>query len=96
MTSEREKWKIDKIANKARRNINALSPELHEKVIRRFECLEKDPFDNVVKAEGKENIFRGRIGDYRFYFRVYFTSRLIEIALFDHRSNIKRKTIEKI
>jgi mRNA-degrading endonuclease RelE of RelBE toxin-antitoxin system len=96
MTSERKKWKIDKIANKARRNINALSSKLQEKVIRRFECLEKDPFDNMVKAEGKENIFRGWLGDYRFYFRVYFTSRLIEIVLFDHKSNIKRKTIEKI
>lgn len=69
---------------------------MHEKVIRRLECLEKDPFDTVVKAEGKENIYRGRIGDYRFYFRAHFTLRLIEIVLFEHKSNIKRKTIEKI
>jgi len=54
MNSESKPWKIDKITNKARRNINALSPKFHEKVIKRFECLQKKPFDNVVKAEGKE------------------------------------------
>jgi mRNA-degrading endonuclease RelE of RelBE toxin-antitoxin system len=96
MTSEIKTWKIDKIANKAKRNINSLSSKYQNKVIDRFERLEKNPFDNVVKAEGKENIFRGRIGNYRFYFRVNFTQSLIEIVLFDHKSNIKRKTIQKL
>lgn len=96
MTSNKEIWKIDKIANKARKNINALSINFHHKVIQRFENLEKKPFDNVVKAEGKENIYRSRIGSYRFYFRVYFKSRTIDIILFDHKSNIKRKTIQKL
>lgn len=96
MTLEKEIWKIDRIATKARKNINSLSHRLHKKVMKRFEYLEKEPFDNVIKAQGKENIYRGRIGNYRFYFIPHFTPRLIEIVLFDHKSNIKRKTIQKL
>jgi len=96
MTSKRERWTIDKIANRASKNISSLDLKLHEEVIRKLSDLENNPFDNVRKAEGKRNIYRGRIGDYRFYFRVDFQLKLIDIVLFDHKSNIKRKTIQRL
>ncbi len=96
MNTKTEKWKINKFANKAKKNINALSSDLHQKVIRQLENLEKKPFGNVVKAEGKENIYRERIGSYRLYFRVDFRTKSIEIILFDHKSNIKKKIIQRL
>ena len=50
----------------------------------------------LKKAQGKKNIYRGRIGDYRYYFRIFPESKSIEIVVFDHRSNIKKKTIQKL
>ena len=50
----------------------------------------------LKKAQGKKNIYRGRIGDYRYYFRIFPESKSLEIVVFDHRSNIKKKTIQKL
>ena len=92
MASEGRKWVIEKVANKARKNIDALSLEFQEEVIRRFDRLEKSPFENdIKKISGKKNFYRGRIGEYRYYFRTFPQSKSIEILLFEHRSISKRK-----
>ena len=97
MTSERRKWVIEKIANRAKKNIYALSVEFQEEVIKRFNHLEKNPYKNdIKKILGMKNYYRGRIGEYRYYFRTFPESRSIEILLFEHRSNIKKKTIQRL
>ena len=97
MTSEGRKWVIEKIANKARRNIDAFNLEFQEEVIKRFDRLEKNPFENdIKKISGKKNFYRGRIGKYRYYFRTFPQSKSIEILLFEHCSNIKKKTIQRM
>jgi len=93
--SKRKRWVVSKIAKSAKRNIDNL--EFKEQVIKRFECLQDNPFEgDIKKAKGKKNIYRGRIGDYRYYFRIFLESRSIEIVVFDHRSNIKKKTIQRL
>ena len=97
MSSKRRKWIIEKIANKARRNIDALTLEFQEEVIKRFDRLEKNPFqDDIKKISGKKNYYRGRIGEYRYYFRTLPESKTIEILLFEHRSSLKKKTIQRL
>ena len=97
MTSEKRKWIIEKIANRARRSIDTLTLEIKEEVIKRFECLERNPFeDDIKKISGKKNFYRGRIGEYRYYFRTFPESRSIEILLFEYRSDIKRKTVQRL
>jgi len=72
MSSKRRKWVIEKIVNKVRRNIDALSLEFQEEIIKRFDSLEKNPFENdIKKISGKKNYYRGRIGKYRYYFRIF-------------------------
>jgi len=72
MSSKRRKWVIEKIVNKVRRNIDALSLEFQEEIIKRFDSLEKNPFENdIKKISGKKNYYRGRIGEYRYYFRIF-------------------------
>ena len=96
MISKRRSWVVGKIANSAKSNINNLEYEFKEQVIKSFECLQDNPFKgDVKKAKGKKNIHRGRIGDYRYYFRIFPESKSIEILVFDHRSNIKKKTIQR-
>jgi len=97
MISEGKKWVIEKIANKARRNIDALNLAFQEEVIKRFDRLEKNPFENdIKKISGKKNFYRGRIGKCRYYFRTFPQSKSIEILLFEHRSDIKKKTIQRM
>ena len=97
MIPKRKRWVVSKIAKSAKRNIDNLEFEFKEKVIKRFEHLQDNPFEgDIKKALGKKNIYRGRIGDYRYYFRIFPESKSIEIVVFDHRSNIKKKTIQRL
>ena len=80
MTWKKKRWTISKISKSAKRNIEGLELEYKEQVIKRFESLQGNPFKgDIKKAQGKKNIFRGRIGDYRFYFRIFPESKSIEI-----------------
>jgi len=92
----RKRWVVSKIAKSAKRNVDNLEFEFKEQVIKRFERLQENPFeDDIKKAKGKKNIYRGRIGDYRYYYRIFPESKSIEILVFDHRGNIKKKTIQR-
>ncbi len=65
---------------------------LHE-----LEALELNPYGcDIKKIKGKTNIFRGRIGNYRYYFRLISSLKSIEILLFETRGNIKQKNIQRM
>ena len=97
MTSAEENWCIGKIANTARRSIESLDLETQEKILAELEGLQTDPFSGDVKRiKGKKDIFRLRSGKFRVYFRVLFSSRLIEILLFDQRGAIKDKNVQRL
>lgn len=44
MASQKKNWFISDIARNAQTNIENLNIEFREEVIKRFECLEKNPF----------------------------------------------------
>jgi mRNA-degrading endonuclease RelE of RelBE toxin-antitoxin system len=95
--SDRKKWTITKIASSAYDNILSLDIEYQELVEKKLDSLQDNPYEgDIKKIQGKKNIYRGRIGDYRFYFRTLPESKSIEILLFEHRSDIKKKTIQRL
>jgi mRNA-degrading endonuclease RelE of RelBE toxin-antitoxin system len=97
VTLKKERWVISKISNSARKNIENLDIEVQEKIISRLEHLQENPLGGEVrKVQGKKNIFREKVDDYRLYFRISPESKTIEIVLFDSRGKIKRKTIQRI
>ena len=97
MNSKKEKWVISKISNTAQKNIENLNIETQEKIISRLDCLLENPWKgNVKKVQGKKNIFREKVDEYRFYFRIYPESKSIEVLLFEHRGRFKRKTIQRL
>ncbi|TFG54501.1 MAG: hypothetical protein E4H35_07335 [Candidatus Aminicenantes bacterium] len=97
MTSPAVSWRISKIANDARKTIESLDLEKQERILIKLESLQADPFlGDVKKVKGKKNIFRLRVEDSRIYFRLNISIRSIEILLFDHRGQIKDKSIERL
>ena len=97
MASRRSEWKISKISHSAEKNIKALEPNAQRSLINHFERLQDNPFHKgIKKVEGKKNIFRGRIGNVRYYFRIIPETKSIEILMVDSRGQIKRKTIQRL
>jgi mRNA-degrading endonuclease RelE of RelBE toxin-antitoxin system len=90
-------WRISKIANVARRAIEAFDLETQERILTELEGLQTDPFSGDVKRiKGKKDVLRLRSGRFRVYFRIIPLSRSIEILLFDQRGAIKSKNIQRI
>jgi mRNA-degrading endonuclease RelE of RelBE toxin-antitoxin system len=97
VTSKGKKWRIAKIANSARKNILDLEPESQKVVLRQLKALELNPYGcDIKKISGKTNIYRGRIGNYRYYFRLISSLKTIEILLFETRGSIKQKNIQRM
>jgi mRNA-degrading endonuclease RelE of RelBE toxin-antitoxin system len=95
--SDRKRWTIKKIASSTYHNILSLDIKYQELVEKKLGSLQDNPYEgDIKKIQGKKNIYRGRIGDYRFYFRTFPESKSIEILLFEHRSDIKKKTIQRL
>jgi mRNA-degrading endonuclease RelE of RelBE toxin-antitoxin system len=91
------KWTITRIARTAAAKIESLDPELQEQVLLRLDELQANPYQgDVKKIQGKFNIYRLRIGEYRLYFRLIPESRTIETLLFESRGAIKKKTIQRL
>jgi mRNA-degrading endonuclease RelE of RelBE toxin-antitoxin system len=62
-----------------------------------MEALELNPYGcEIKKIAGKTNIYRGRIGKYRYYFRLISSLKSIEILLFETRGKIKQKNIQRM
>ena len=49
MPLQKKNWVISEIAKSAKTNIENLDIKFQEKIIKRFECLEKDPFLGDIK-----------------------------------------------
>ncbi len=97
MTSPEESWRISKIANEARRAIGSLDLETQERILTELEGLQANPFlGDVKRIKGKKDIYRRRSGRFRVYFRIIPLSRSIEILLFDQRSAIKDKNVQRL
>jgi mRNA-degrading endonuclease RelE of RelBE toxin-antitoxin system len=97
VASKKGEWKITKISNSARKNIEALESNLQKALIKDFDALQNNPFQKKIKkVEGKKNIYRGRIGEIRYYYRLLNESKEIEILLVQSRGRIKKRTIQRL
>jgi len=97
VSSPGKTWRISKIANQARRAIEALDLDTQGKILRELDSLQSSPFSgDIKKIKGKNDIYRVRMGSFRIYFRIVLASREIEILVFDQRGSIKDKTLKRI
>jgi mRNA-degrading endonuclease RelE of RelBE toxin-antitoxin system len=97
VTSRRNEWKITKVSNSARKNIKILDSNSQKALIKNLDALQDNPFQkNIKKVEGKKNIYRGRMGGVRYYFRIISETKSIEILMVESRGQIKRKAIQRL
>jgi mRNA-degrading endonuclease RelE of RelBE toxin-antitoxin system len=98
VTSKRtNKWKIAKVSNSAKKNIEALDSASQKALIKNLDSLQNNPLQkNIKKIEGKKNIYRGQMGKVRYYFRIISEEKSIEILMVDSRGQIKKKSIQRL
>jgi len=97
VASGRNEWKITKVSNSAKKNIEALDSKSQKALIKNLVALQNNPFQkDIKKVEGKKNIYRGRIGGVRYYFRIISETKSIEILMVNYRGQIKRKSVQRL
>ena len=97
MASRKSEWKITKISNRARKNIEALELNSQKSLLNHFDKLQNNlSQEDIKKVEGKKNIYRGRTGSVRYYFRIISETKSIEILMVDSRGQIKKKSIQRL
>jgi len=93
----RDKWKITKVSNSAKKNIKALDSASQKALIKNLDALQNKPFQkDIKKIEGKKNVYRGRVGKVRHYFRIISEVKSIEILMVNFRGQVKRKSIQRM
>jgi mRNA-degrading endonuclease RelE of RelBE toxin-antitoxin system len=95
--SQKKSWEIKRVANSAHKYLSRLDIKTQENILIKMERLEYDPYvGNIKKVEGKKDIYRLRVDDYRIYYRLQPRIQTIEILLINHKSGIKDKAIQRL
>ncbi|MHC1595632.1 MAG: type II toxin-antitoxin system RelE family toxin [Candidatus Syntropharchaeales archaeon] len=72
--------------------LEKLDKSQKERIRTRLLSLSKDPFiGDVKKVEGRENVYRVRIGDYRVLYLLDRKEKEIYVVKIDKRSRVYRK-----
>ena len=78
-------------ARSARKEIEALDPQVADRIIKRIESLVYDPRPTgVVKLKGGVDQWRIRIGEWRVVYRIDDREKLIDISAVRHRREVYR------
>ncbi len=78
-------------ARSARKELEALHEPVCSRILARIESLADHPRPTRCrKLEGKENLWRIRIGDYRVIYAVLDRERLIDVVAVRHRRDAYR------
>jgi mRNA-degrading endonuclease RelE of RelBE toxin-antitoxin system len=93
----KERWRITKVANSAKRRFDKLNSEIKATLLDGMERLTLDPHEGIVrKIQGKDDIYRLRVDDFRIYYRLCSRDKSIEILLIDNKAGIKSSTIQRL
>lgn len=78
-------------ARSARQELEALDTPLISRIFPKIEALSKHPHPKgSKKLQGKKNLWRIRIGDYRVVYGIYEEKHLVDIIAVRHRSKVYR------
>lgn len=78
-----------KLSKRAVRELESLDIVIKRRVVLKLEELSEDPFPRgVVKLQGREGLFRVRVGDYRILYEVLGVERIVLVNKIDHRSGV--------
>jgi mRNA interferase RelE/StbE len=75
----------------ARRELEALPPELAERILRKIRLLSRVPRPSgSKKLRGSSDLWRIRVGDYRVVYEIIDEAKNIEISYVRHRREVYR------
>jgi mRNA interferase RelE/StbE len=78
-------------ARSARQELEVLDTSLINRIFPKIEALSKHPRPKgSIKLQGKKNLWRIRIGDYRIVYAIYDEKYLVDIIAVRHRSKVYR------
>ncbi len=78
-----------RLSKRAVRELGTLDQIMKKRILSRLEELGEDPFPRgAVKLQGRDNIHRVRVGDYRVLYEVLSTERLVLVDKIDHRNGV--------
>ncbi len=78
-----------RLSKRADRELLSLESVIKERIISRLEELSEDPFPRgVAKLQGREGVYRVRVGNYRILYEVFNSNRLVLVEKIDHRSRV--------
>ena len=75
---------------KAAKNLEALPKDLKDRIIRRVDKLQENPFLFLEHFEGQD-FYKLRVGDYRALVDMDFKNKVIKIQVFNHRSKVYKR-----
>ena len=72
---------------KPQKYLGKLPKDISIRIIEKLDKVIEDPFRYLEHYEGAD-VYKLRIGDYRLLIDIDFTSRILKIRVFDHRSRV--------
>ena len=71
------------------RELASLEQPTRSRIVERLRELRYDPFPRgVVKLQGRDNVCRIRVGDYRILYEVFHKEGIVLVDKIDHRSGV--------
>jgi mRNA interferase RelE/StbE len=78
-------------ARSARRELEGLVPPLANRILTRIQALAREPRPpGARKVQGRQNLWRIRVGDYRVIYSVYDDQRVVDVVKVRHRREAYR------
>ena len=78
-----------RLSKRADRELASLEASTRSRIVERLKDLRDDPFPRgVVKLQGRESVYRIRVGDYRVLYEVFRKEGVVLVDKVDHRSGV--------
>jgi mRNA interferase RelE/StbE len=78
-----------RLSKRANRELALLEQSIRSRIVARLEELGDDPFPRgAIKLQGREGVYRIRVGDYRVLYEVFGKEGLVLVDKIDHRSGV--------
>jgi mRNA interferase RelE/StbE len=78
-----------RLSKRANRELASLEQSTRSRIVERLEDLRDEPFPRgVVKLQGREDVYRIRVGDYRVLYEVFRKEGVVLVDKIDHRSGV--------
>ena len=78
-----------RLSKRANRELALLEQSTRSRIVARLEELGDGPFPRgAIKLQGREGVYRVRVGDYRVLYEVFRKEGLVLVDKIDHRSGV--------